>query len=64
MALVATIHKTELHIADNYRAYYGSYNLTVARTDNLNVYILDAEETAELAQLAARKMTLVTSHST
>src|SRR5690554_713016 len=31
MALGATIYKTELHIADNDRGYYGSHNLTVAR---------------------------------
>lgn len=31
MALRATIHKADLHIADNDRGYYGSHSLTVAR---------------------------------
>src|SRR3546814_19403931 len=31
MALRATIYKTELNVADNDRAYYGSHALTVAR---------------------------------
>lgn len=31
MALNATIHKAELHIADNDRHYYGSHSLTVAK---------------------------------
>jgi len=31
MALRATVHKADLHIADNDRAYYGSHSVTVAR---------------------------------
>ncbi|MFO7746988.1 MAG: YaeQ family protein [Orrella sp.] len=31
MALGATIYKTELHVADSDRHYYGSHSLTVAR---------------------------------
>lgn len=31
MALNATIHKAELHIADNDRGYYGSHAITLAR---------------------------------
>ena len=31
MALRATIHKAQLNIADNDRAYYGSHSITVAR---------------------------------
>lgn len=31
MALRATIHKADLNIADNDRAYYGSHSLTLAR---------------------------------
>lgn len=31
MALSATIHKADLHVADNDRGYYASHNVTVAR---------------------------------
>lgn len=31
MALRATVHKAEIHIADNDRAYYGSHTLTLAQ---------------------------------
>ncbi|RMX04144.1 YaeQ family protein [Corticibacter populi] len=31
MALNATIHKAELHVADNDRHYYGSHSLTLAK---------------------------------
>ena len=31
MALRATVHKADLHVADNNRAYYASHSVTVAR---------------------------------
>lgn len=61
MALRATIHKADLHIADNDRGYYGSHSLTVARhpseTDErmmvrLLAYALftDADDTLEFTR--------------
>lgn len=31
MALRATIHKADLHVADSDRHYYGSHSLTIAK---------------------------------
>lgn len=58
MALRATVHKADLHIADNDRGYYGSHAVTVARhpseTDErmmvrLLAYALFADEAETLA---------------
>lgn len=58
MALRATVHKADLHIADNDRGYYGSHSVTVARhpseTDErmmvrLLAYALFADESETLA---------------
>ena len=58
MALRATVHKADLHIADNDRGYYGSHAVTVARhpseTDErmmvrLLAYALFADEGETLA---------------
>lgn len=58
MALRATVHKAELHIADNDRGYYGSHAVTVARhpseTDErmmvrLLAYALFVDESETLA---------------